>query len=84
MHKNGCCSIQKCIELATPSNQREFIKNITQNCHILITDPYGNYLVQFVLDMKNFEDNKYIIKRFSNDIAFYCKQKYSSNVVEKV
>jgi pumilio RNA-binding family len=84
LHKNGCCSIQKCLENSDPMIKKIIIENIIENCLILITDPYGNYVVQNVIYLRDFEYNKKIILNLMKDIVFFSKQKYSSNVVEKV
>jgi len=84
LHKNGCCAIQKCLEIATGIVKRSLISNIIENCLSLIIDPYGNYVVQHVIYLRDHEDNKQMIKSFLNDITFFSKQKFSSNVVEKV
>jgi len=84
LHKNGCCTMQKCLEIADLLIKREIIINIIENCLTLITDPYGNYVVQHVIYLRDFEDNRKIIMNLIKDILFFSKQKYSSNVVEKV
>ncbi len=84
LHKNGCCAIQKCLEIATGIVKRSLINNIIENCLSLIIDPYGNYVVQHVIYLRDYEVNKQIIKSLLKDIIFFSKQKFSSNVVEKV
>jgi hypothetical protein len=47
-------------------------------------DPFGNYVVQYILDLDipRFTDD--IIHRFYGHICTLSLQKFSSNVIEKV
>ena len=47
-------------------------------------DPFGNYVVQYVLDLgdSDFEDS--MIHQFVGHVCSLSVQKFSSNVIEKV
>ena len=61
------------------------IKKIIKNTQILVVDQFGNYVVQYVIMMRDFSVNKLISDEFLQmNIINLSKQKFSSNVVEKV
>ena len=49
----------------------------------MITDQFGNYVIQNILLMNNMEYGNRIVEKMTNNIIYYSKHKYSSNVVEK-
>jgi hypothetical protein len=49
-----------------------------------MSDQYANYVIQFILGMNDFDINKKIAKIFVTNMRFLSKQKFSSNVIEKV
>ena len=46
-------------------------------------NPYGNYVVQYVLELKLVEVNKLIGKRLLGSLLSLGREKFSSNVIEK-
>jgi hypothetical protein len=61
------------------------IRQIIKNTQILVEDQFGNYVVQYVILMRDFSVNKLISDEFLQmNIVSLSKQKFSSNVVEKV
>lgn len=83
-HRHGCCVLQRCIDHASPDQQRQLVNEIIKNSLYLVQDPFGNYVVQYVLDLGNpyFEDN--LIQQFLTHVFELSVQKFSSNVIEKV
>ena len=53
--KYGCCMMQKCIECGTNEQKRRLIVLSLQNSPLLITDQYGNYVLQYVVKLENQE-----------------------------
>jgi len=51
---------------------------------MFILDPYANYVLQYIISLNNYEVNKSIVEYAKNDITYLSKQKFSSNVIEKV
>ena len=63
----------------------EIITLIIKNTHRFIIDQYGNYVLQFVVMMNVLKVNRLIAEQFLKmDFIFIAKQKFSSNVIEKV
>ncbi len=81
--KHGCCVIQKCIE-AGIKEQKEILFNLSnQYCRQLISDQFGNYVIQYVVGLNNNIINKNIVNVIMEDLIHLCKEKYASNVIEK-
>ena len=82
-HRHGCCVIQKYIEILDKESKIKLIDSLIFNCLILITDQFGNYVIQTILLMNNIDYGNRIVEKMTNNIVYYSKHKYSSNVVEK-
>ena len=83
-HKHGCCVLQKCIDNAKPEIKTILIENLIDCSLDVIVDQYGNYVIQYILSLNNIEYNKKLIYKLIKEISYLSRQKYSSNVVEKV
>lgn len=57
---------------------------IVSHTHELIMDPFGNYVLQYVLKLQNDSFTPQIIRMIKEKIVLYSKQKFSSNVIEIV
>ncbi len=86
MHKHGCCVLQKCIEKANSEDKdkEKLIESLINNCEILISDQCGNYIIQFIISLKNDKVNEKVVSILIGNLEEYSKQKFSSNVVEKI
>lgn len=82
--KFGCCVIQKFIDTADDYQKNELIKKIIENTIILMSDPFGNYVVQYIILLKNYDVIYQISNTMKSYITYLSKQKFSSNVIEKV
>jgi hypothetical protein len=82
-HKHGCCAIQNIISNGDKHLTEMLINHIIQNSSKLICHQYGNYLIIFILKLKN----EFYIHQILNIIVLYfyefATQKYSSTVLEK-
>lgn len=59
------------------------MNEIGRNCLQLMQDPYGNYVVQYVLERCSSEDVRPVTSCPLGRIAGLSTQKFSSNVIEK-
>jgi hypothetical protein len=82
-NKHACCAFQKCIDYATLDQRKLLIEKLVDNTYILMSDPYGNYVLQYVIMLDDFNVNHKIAQIFKNNIGYLSKQKFSSNVIEK-
>ena len=64
--------------------QLQLVNEITTNGLTLVKDPYGNYVVQYVLDLPYPRMLANLILQFKTHLSELSTQKFSSNVVEKV
>jgi hypothetical protein len=82
-HRHGCCVLQRCIDHASDTQKLQLINEIIANALVLVQDPYGNYVVQYVLDLPFPGLASELARRFIGHIPILSTQKFSSNVVEK-
>ena len=57
---------------------------IIKNSILLVSDQFGNYVIQYVISLKDQILIEKIIDSFQGNIEYLSKQKFASNVIEKV
>jgi hypothetical protein len=62
----------------------QLIQDITKNALTLVQDPYGNYVVQYVLELPFPDLVDSLARGFAGHVRQLATQKFSSNVIEKV
>lgn len=94
-NRQGCCIIQKCLQWAPEPYYTSIINTVLTNALKLVQDPFGNYVVQFILDrQQDLADKKaengdspnytnQIIRQMLHHVAELSCNKFSSNVIEK-
>ncbi|KAI0113722.1 ARM repeat-containing protein [Nemania sp. FL0031] len=82
-HRHGCCVLQRCIDHASGSQKSWLIQQITENATRLVQDPFGNYVVQYIIDLNEPTFTEPLAQRFLGKIGSLSRHKFSSNVVEK-
>lgn len=84
-HKHGCCVLQKLLSVCTLQQIFKISVKIIQFLPGLINDQFGNYIIQFLLDIKELDFYLLgeIFNRLSNELCQLSCLKFSSNVVEK-
>ena len=82
-HRHGCCVLQRCIDHASGDQRARLIAQITSNAFSLVQDPFGNYVVQYILDLAEPHFTEPLCQSFRSHIPALSKQKFSSNVIEK-
>ncbi|KAK5101414.1 hypothetical protein LTS08_005021 [Lithohypha guttulata] len=82
-HRHGCCVLQRCIDHAQGYQRGELVAQITRCAFDLVQDAYGNYVVQYILDLDEMLFIRPLCQSFRGKIAALSKQKFSSNVIEK-
>lgn len=50
----------------------------------MVRDQYGNYVVQYVLDLNSMSVNGRVVDKLKGFILELSNEKFSSNVIEKV
>ncbi|KAJ2822241.1 hypothetical protein FBU31_004650, partial [Coemansia sp. 'formosensis'] len=82
-HRHGCCVFQRCIDFAAESQKSQLVDVIISQALQLVQDPFGNYVVQYVLDLNVSAFSEPLIRKFVDHICGLSVQKFSSNVMEK-
>ncbi|KAJ8760127.1 hypothetical protein K2173_010983 [Erythroxylum novogranatense] len=81
--RHGCCVLQKCLGHSDGEQRCRLVCEIISNALILSQDPFGNYVVQFVLELQLPWATEDILHQLEGNYGDLSMQKYSSNVVEK-
>jgi hypothetical protein len=82
-HRHGCCVLQRCLDHAVEQHREPIIAMVVHNAKTLVLDPFGNYVVQYVLELKQPELTRSIARSLQGSFAELSLQKFSSNVIEK-
>jgi hypothetical protein len=82
-HRHGCCVLQRCIDHASGDQKAWLIRQISNNAIQLVQDPFGNYVVQYILDLNEVVFTEPLVAMFQGRISQLSRQKFSSNVIEK-
>ncbi|KAJ0988608.1 hypothetical protein J5N97_006964 [Dioscorea zingiberensis] len=82
-HRHGCCVLQRCIAHSVGEHRLRLVSEVSANGLLLSQDPFGNYVVQFILDSKNQSVIMILASQFEGNYVQLSMQKFSSNVVEK-
>lgn len=81
--KSGCCVVQTCLINGHLNQKQKLILLTFQNINSLITDQFGNYVCQCLISLNEDWIISKIFQIISNQLISLCKEKYSSNVIEK-
>jgi hypothetical protein len=82
-HRHGCCVMQRCIDHGTQDQKLQLVEEIRKMALTLVQDAFGNYVVQYALDLDIPTLPTELIKQLHTKLHYLAKQKFSSNVVEK-
>jgi len=82
-HRHGCCILQKMLEGPNKKLKNSLINNLIENCFVLIIDQFGNYVIQSILLLNESKPSSAIAMKICDNVPYYSKHRYSSNVIEK-
>lgn len=82
-HRHGCCVLQRCVDHASGQQKADLIAQITSNAFRLVQDPYGNYVIQYILDLNDTNFTNPICYSLQSRVVELSRHKFSSNVIEK-
>ncbi|XP_057803987.1 putative pumilio homolog 7, chloroplastic [Salvia miltiorrhiza] len=83
MHQHGCCVLQRCISHSTGEFRENLVAEISANGLLLAQDAFGNYVVQFILELKIPSATSKLTRQFEGNYVNLSRQKFSSHVIEK-
>ena len=75
--------IKKLFDLLDEKNIIMLLNSINQKLNGIITNQYGNYIVQNIIERYNLSLKYQIIENIIKNLVYLSNQKFSSNVVEK-
>ena len=81
--KKGSNFLIKYFEFAEEEDILNIKKNVLLNLKDIITDQFGNYVIQNILLKTNTEILQNFVDEIKNNIIFYSNNKFASNAVEK-
>ncbi len=82
-HRHGCCVLQRCVDHAVGLQKGALVTSIIADAFALVQDPFGNYVVQYILDLSEPCFTEPLCHSFAGKVVYLSKQKFSSNVIEK-
>jgi len=82
-HRHGCCVIQRCLDSPPGPARSNLVLRIVDKSLELMQDAYGNYVVQYVLDVCSDDDVHAVCESVIGKVNLLAIQKFSSNVMEK-
>ncbi|VVA95703.1 unnamed protein product [Arabis nemorensis] len=82
-HRHGCCVLQKCIAYSMRQQREKLISEISRNSLILAQDPFGNYAVQFVIELRIPSAVAMMLTQLKGHYVQLSMQKFSSHMVER-
>ena len=82
--KFGCVTLQKCLDIATNKNKNIIISKIIGNLPKLIADIHANYVISYVIQLKNRKHVKKIITKIITEcnILELLTKKSSLSILE--
>ncbi|KAL3810499.1 hypothetical protein ACHAXA_005641 [Cyclostephanos tholiformis] len=82
-HRHGCCVIQRCLDSRHSTARTHLVTRIVEKSLELMQDAYGNYVVQYVLDVCGDDEVHSVCESVIGKVCILAIQKFSSNVMEK-
>ena len=85
INKRGCVFLENYLSNLYDINLRDkTIQSILDICQLLIIDKFGNYIIQYLLSLRNPNIILNIIDQIKTNIKYYCMNKYANFVIEKL
>ncbi len=83
-NSSGICLVKKIVSFTHKIKFHEQIKQIVEeNSMELIIHPYGNYVIQELIESWDINEVKQSLLLYKNKLTMLSMEKYSSNVIEK-
>ena len=82
-HRHGCCVLQRYIVDKDDQFCKKLVEKLLSNFFLLAVDQFGNYIIQSIMKLNVQEINNSIANKMIDNILYYSKHKFSSNIVQK-
>lgn len=83
-HRHGCCVLQRCIDHASGHQKAQLISQITANAFSLVQDPFGNYVLQYIVDLQESIFTNPLCISFQGSIPLLSKQNSAPTLSKSV
>ncbi|KAL6653550.1 hypothetical protein ACP70R_008474 [Stipagrostis hirtigluma subsp. patula] len=84
MHACACRVVQRVLSYCdNPDIYHDLVAEIVESVTKLSSDPFGNYVVQHVLEVGGPMERSTIVQKFAGRMVSMSYHKYASNVIEK-
>jgi mRNA-binding protein PUF3 len=83
IHSYGCRVIQRVLEHCDERSKRSVLAELHACGSTLISDQYGNYVTQHIIEYGFPEDRARVIGLVTQNLLVFSKHKFASNVVER-
>ena len=81
--RKGCSFLKRYFDFENENDLIKIKQSILQNLKEIITDQYGNYVIQSILTKEGSPIVKDFIIEINKNLIFYSNNKFSSNALEK-
>lgn len=81
--QNGSRLIQQHFEKADPAEREQMFQQILPHAFSLMTDVFGNYVIQKILELGNDEQKAAIHETMEGRILELCQNTYGCRVVQR-
>ena len=81
--KQGVSILQTSLKYANENQKNSLLHKIIKEIDTLINDEYGNYVIQFIVELKENSFNDIIYEYIAKNVLTLCQKKFSSNVIDK-
>ncbi|KAI5054794.1 hypothetical protein GOP47_0029939, partial [Adiantum capillus-veneris] len=82
-HRHGCCLLQRFVDFSSSQQRNRLVVEIAANALVLSKDPFGNYVLQYILDLGLNWAFVEVLTHMDGNFVHLAMQKFSSNIVEK-
>ncbi|OIV97894.1 hypothetical protein TanjilG_12651 [Lupinus angustifolius] len=82
-HRHGCCVLQRCIDHSVGKHRDKLVTEICKHGLFLAQDPFGNYVVQHIIEMEIPTASTKMNAQFKGSYVNLSTQKFSSHVVQR-
>ncbi|XP_027091258.2 uncharacterized protein [Coffea arabica] len=82
-HRHGCCVLNRCVAYSSGKHREKLVSSISANGLLLSQDAFGNYVIQYIIELKIPSAAATLLSQFEGHFVFLSMQKFSSHVVEK-
>nr|CCC89367.1 putative pumillio RNA binding protein [Trypanosoma congolense IL3000] len=82
--QQGCISLMRVFELCDSCQKKQLISRLLPLFSHIALDPFGNYVVQCVIENIGQDASEYVTSYFRGELLKMSCDKYGSNTVEKI